>query len=59
MLRLRRWAQLLRTIIGVPDYERYVCHMRAHHADAPLLTPTEFCTARLNARYSRPGSRCC
>jgi uncharacterized short protein YbdD (DUF466 family) len=57
--RLRAWIGVLRTVIGVPDYERYVRHMRARHPECALLTPAEFARERLEARYSRPGSRCC
>jgi uncharacterized short protein YbdD (DUF466 family) len=56
---LRRWIGVLRTIIGVPDYERYLRHMRARHPDCAVLSPAEFARERLEARYSRPGSRCC
>ena len=54
-----KWVQVLRTVIGVPDYERYVRHMRARHPECALLTKDEFARMRLEARYSRPGSRCC
>lgn len=57
--RLDSWLAVLRTIIGVPDYQRYLRHMRARHPDCPIQTPAEFAQARLEARYSRPGSRCC
>jgi len=50
---------VLRTVIGVPDYDRYLRHMRARHPECVLLTPSEFARERLEARYSRPGSRCC
>ena len=56
---LRRCVAVVRTVIGVPDYDRYVRHMRARHPDCPLLTPAEFASERLEARYRRPGSRCC
>ena len=57
--RLRGWIGVLRTMIGVPDYERYVRHMRARHPECVLLTPADYARERLEARYSRPGSRCC
>jgi len=57
--RLRFWVAVVRTVIGVPDYDRYVRHMRARHPDCVLLTPAEFANERLEARYRRPGSRCC
>jgi len=56
---LRRWVAVVRTVIGVPDYDRYVRHMRARHPECALLTPAEFSRERLEARYRRPGSRCC
>ncbi|MBC7844642.1 MAG: YbdD/YjiX family protein [Gemmatimonadaceae bacterium] len=56
---LRRLVSVVRTVIGVPDYERYLRHMHARHPDCAVLTPAEFAKARLDARYSRPGSRCC
>ena len=59
MERLRRWIAVVRTVIGVPDYDRYLRHMQAHHPEAAILSKAEFATARLEARYSKPGSRCC
>jgi len=55
----RQWADVLRRIIGVPDYDRYLAHMSAHHPDSIPLSPREFEVVRMNDRYSRPGSRCC
>jgi len=52
-------ARAVRTAIGAPDYERYVAHMRERHPDARPLTREEFLRERQEARYSRPGSRCC
>jgi uncharacterized short protein YbdD (DUF466 family) len=56
---IREWLRVLRTVIGVPDYERYVRHMRARHPGCEVLSPTEFSRMRLESRYTRPGSRCC
>jgi uncharacterized short protein YbdD (DUF466 family) len=52
-------ARVARTVMGVPDYERYLAHVRATHPNEPPLTCDEFARARLDARYSRPGARCC
>jgi len=57
--RVRRALRVLRTIIGAPDYERYVAHMRAHHPDCDVVSRDEFMKQRLESRYSKPGSRCC
>ena len=61
--RLRVWlrsgARTLRRVLGAPDYEGYLAHMHAHHAGERPLTRDEHSRARLDARYNRPGSRCC
>jgi uncharacterized short protein YbdD (DUF466 family) len=56
---IERAACIVRRVIGVPDYDRYLAHLRAHHPDETPLTPQEFERQRLADRYSRPGSRCC
>ena len=52
-------AAVARRIIGAPDYDRYVAHMRAHHPGEPLLTAEDFAQQCMQDRYNRPGSRCC
>lgn len=57
--RIERVAKVIRRIIGVPDYDRYLEHVRAHHPGCTPMTLEEFTQQRLVDRYSRPGSRCC
>jgi len=57
--RVRRAADVVRFIIGVPDYERYVAHVRTHHPGTQPVSREEFIRQRLADRYSRPGTRCC
>jgi uncharacterized short protein YbdD (DUF466 family) len=57
--RLRSAAKVLRTIIGAPDYDRYVAHVRQCHPEHVPLTREEFARERLQARYNQPGNRCC
>ena len=57
--RLDRIATVVRRIIGVPDYDRYVAHAQRWHPDQPLMSRDEFMRQRLVDRYSRPGARCC
>jgi uncharacterized short protein YbdD (DUF466 family) len=57
--RLRTTARVARTVMGVPDYERYLAHVQAKHPQATPLTRNEFARDCLNERYSRPGARCC
>ena len=56
---LRRVAAVVRSVVGAPDYERYVAHVRARHPGVEPLGWAEFYRARLEERYSRPGSKCC
>ncbi len=56
------WAlavQTARLIVGVPDYETYLTHMRRTHPDNTPMTRDEFFGERMQARYSRGASRCC
>ena len=58
----RRWRQcvaIARRILGVPDYEAYVEHLRAHHPEAPIPTYAAFFAERQSARYRGGGGRCC
>lgn len=56
---VRRVAKVVRTIIGAPDYERYVDHVQKCHPDRTPMTRDEFAKSRLEARYNQPGNRCC
>ena len=51
--------RVLHLVVGAPDYERYVAHVRECHPDRVPMTREEFARERLEARYNRPGSRCC
>ncbi len=57
--RLARTAAILRRIIGAPDYERYLDHMRCAHPGAVPLSRDEFARDALARRYDKPGGRCC
>jgi uncharacterized short protein YbdD (DUF466 family) len=52
-------ASVCRAVLGVPDYERYLAHVRVHHPDETPLSREEFFARRQTDRYERPGSRCC
>lgn len=58
-LTLSTLARTLRTIAGVPDYERYVAHMHARHPGSALLSPAELLALRQRDRFERPGGKCC
>ena len=60
MIRLfSRAATTLRTVLGFPDYERYLAHMRSAHPGDRVMSETEFRHTRLSDRYNRAGSKCC
>jgi uncharacterized short protein YbdD (DUF466 family) len=46
-------------VIGVPDYERYLAHVRECHPGSQPMTRQQFEETRLHDKYSRPGQRCC
>lgn len=56
---VRKVAKVVRTIIGAPDYDRYVAHVQKCHPDREPMTRDEFAKSRMEARYNQPGNRCC
>lgn len=52
-------ARVLRTIAGVPDYERYVAHVRARHPGVAPMSAGDFLAERQRERFEKPGGRCC
>ena len=54
-----RAASAVRAVLGFPDYDRYLTHMRSSHPGDRVMSETEFRHTRLNERYNRAGSRCC
>ncbi|MBK5914918.1 YbdD/YjiX family protein [Rhodocyclus purpureus] len=53
-------GQAARLMVGVPDYDTYVQHMRLTHPELPVMTYEEFFRERQEARYgSARAGRCC
>jgi uncharacterized short protein YbdD (DUF466 family) len=52
-------AQTARLMLGVPDYDAYVDHLRTVHPNQPPLTRDAFFAARQQARFGAGGLRCC
>jgi uncharacterized short protein YbdD (DUF466 family) len=50
---------VIRRVVGAPDYDAYLAHCLSRHPGVPPLTREAFMRERLDARYSRAGSRCC
>ena len=55
----RHGVRIARQIIGVPDYELYIAHLRTRHPQRALPTYREFFEERQSARYKSGGGRCC
>jgi uncharacterized short protein YbdD (DUF466 family) len=55
----RRLVQTARLMVGVPDYEAYVRHLRQHHPERPVMRYEDFFRERQQARYRAGGGRCC
>jgi len=56
---LRRAAEVVRRVVGVPDYDRYLAHVLECHPETMPMTRAEFERSRLEDKYSKPGQRCC
>lgn len=51
-----------RMLIGLPDYDNYVQHMRRCHPEQPVMSYEAFFRERQQARYGgdgKGGMRCC
>jgi len=55
----RRLAQSLRLMVGVPDYDAYLAHMKATHPDREPMSYEAFFRNRQEARYGGGAGRCC
>ena len=55
----RKLEQTAHLAVGIPDYEGYVAHRRAHHPGESVMSYEEFFRERMASRYRRGSSRCC
>jgi uncharacterized short protein YbdD (DUF466 family) len=55
-----RYARMTaRLMIGVPDYDAYLRHMRSQHPERRPMSYEEFFRERQDARYKNRGARGC
>lgn len=54
-----RVCTVCQRVLGVPDYDAYLQHLAIAHPGTTPLAREEFERERLDARYSRPGGKCC
>ena len=54
-------GQVARLMVGLPEYDRYVAHVRATHPQSIAMTYEEFFRERQEARFGGTGrmGRCC
>ena len=55
----RKAVQTARLAVGVPDYDNYLAHMRAHHPHARAMSYAEFFNERQQKRYGNGRTGCC
>jgi len=55
----QRAVQGARLMVGVPDYDAYVAHLREHHPDVRPLTRGDFFRAAQKARFGGRQGKCC
>ncbi|WJF91851.1 YbdD/YjiX family protein [Paraburkholderia bonniea] len=55
----RYLGQAMRLMVGIPDYDTYVAHMRTTHPEQEAMTYEEFFRERQNARYRSGAGKCC
>lgn len=56
---LRRIAAAAHLAVGMPDYARYVAHVREAHPGTEPMDYATFFRERQAARYGRSATRCC
>ena len=49
----------VRRVVGMPDYEAYVHHLRNAHPTRPVPSEREFFDLYLETRYGNGPTRCC
>ena len=58
-VRINLFMTALRRIVGMPDYEAYLRHLRECHPDSALPSEREYFDLYLAGRYGNGFSRCC
>lgn len=46
-------------VFGIPDYQRYLDHVAAHHPGQVPLSRREFFARAIERKYCRAGAKCC
>ncbi len=58
--RVERLIAAFKRIVGMPNYDAYVAHLRDEHPECAIPDEKEYYKLYLDAKYNGgPGSRCC
>ena len=57
--KVQRCLTDFRRVVGMPDYEEYLRHLRLVHPAWPIPSEREFFELYLQARYGDGPTRCC
>jgi uncharacterized short protein YbdD (DUF466 family) len=49
----------MKRVVGMPNYEAYVEHLRTHHPECPVPSERQYFDDYLKGRYGGGFSRCC
>ncbi len=55
----REFVTAVRRIVGMPDYEAHVAHLRACHPEMAVPTEREYFEKFLERKTAGGGARCC
>jgi uncharacterized short protein YbdD (DUF466 family) len=56
---LRAFVRIVRRVMGMPDYQAHLEHLRRCHPSRPLPTEREFFDEFVRTRYGDGPTRCC
>lgn len=57
--RLERAMHTVHRIIGAPDYQGYLVHMRTKQPGCRVMSYDEFAREYQEKKYTQAGNRCC
>ena len=60
---VRNWlaplSETIKRLAGMPRYEAYLAHLRAHHPECAIPTEGQYYELYLQGKYNGGGNRCC
>ncbi len=56
---LRDFVRAVRRVMGMPDYQAHLEHLRRFHPDRPRPSEREFFDEFVRTRYGDGPTRCC